>query len=72
MRALKIGRSTVFYILQKLRDEGVLFEEVSPISGMKIVKLADTPKSRALLCGAISLCISEHVKGGANADEIFS
>ena len=70
-RSLKMPRSTVSYLLQRLRERGIIFETRSPVAGVRIYKLSDTGKTRAFLSAAFKLCVSESIGGGTIGKEIF-
>jgi DNA-binding MarR family transcriptional regulator len=71
VRVLDIKRSTAYSILEKLKQQGVVFTTESPISGNRIYKLADSELTRAYIVSAFYLCISEHINSGVSWNDIF-
>ena len=71
VRLLGIKRSTVYFVLEILKQQGVVFTTVSQLTGNKIYKLADSSLTRALLATAFKLCVSDHIKRGVNVDDVL-
>ena len=72
IRLLKIKRTTVFYVLERLTQENVIFRTSSPVTGYQVYKNKEGELSRAYLAAAFKMCICEQLKQGADEDEIFN
>lgn len=72
VKTLRMNRTTLFFILERMQQRNIVFQTRSPVSGTKIYKLNNSSEAKALLSASFMLCICQNIKKGADVGKIFN